>query len=350
MSSPIERRRLLLGGAALGALPTRVRAQSGGDNVLEIKTAETASIDGRDWDKPMAGGNTVDAVHRSVLLRFPTAGDEIADFLRSGHVLVSAELVMHYAGYEIVPERYIWRDGLGRKVWTENPPTWHIQAWPLRQPWAADAKTGPTFNASVNGMRYWKRFGAADPQADRVFDLLEPKELSKEQTEARIDIIKVLSTPAVDRDAGERMRWLEQCGFLLRKVETYDTRYRALGDAYEWAMPIGGHGLKFNAPRLVLTTRRTGGRVSIVMPLPQQGDWQRRTKDASRPTAVMPTLAQVDEKVPGTRSGCSARGVPPWKPRTLQNCCAPAAITRPNGRPTRMPRATRNTWPTSRAS
>ncbi|MEI6201431.1 MAG: hypothetical protein WCP68_05730, partial [Enhydrobacter sp.] len=86
MSSPIERRRLLLGGAALGALPGHALAQAGGD-VLEIKTAETASIDGRDWDKPMPGGNTFDAVHRSVLLRFPTAGDEISEFLRSGRVV-----------------------------------------------------------------------------------------------------------------------------------------------------------------------------------------------------------------------------------------------------------------------
>src|SRR5476649_1881425 len=294
MSSPIERRRLLLGGAALGVLPGHAFAQSGGD-VLEIKTAETASIDGRDWDKPMPGGNTFDAVHRSVLLRFPTAGDEIADFLRSGRVLVGAELVLRYAGYEVVPERYILRDGMGRKTWTENQPTWHVQAFPLRKAWAADADTGPTYNASANGMRYWKRFGAADPQSDRVFDLLEPKELSKDQTEARIDIIKLLSTPVVEREAGDRLRGLENRGFLLRKLETYDTRYRAQGDAYEWAMPIGGHGLKFEAPKLVLTTRRTGGSVSIVMPMRLQEDWKLRAKDDTRPTAVLPTLQQVME-------------------------------------------------------
>ena len=124
MSSPIERRRLLLGGAALGALPSRASAQSGSGDILEIKTGETATIDGRQWDKTFVGGNTVDAVHRSVLLRFPTAGDEIAEFLRRGRVLIRAELVMHYAGYEIVPENYICRDGMGRKAWTENPPSW----------------------------------------------------------------------------------------------------------------------------------------------------------------------------------------------------------------------------------
>ena len=293
MSSPIERRRLLLGGAALGALPASASAQSDGD-ILEIRTSETATIDGRQWDKPMVGGTTFDAVHRSVLLRFPTAGDQIAAFLRRGRVLVGAELVLHYAGYEIVPADYTCRDGLGRKVWTENPPTWHVLAAPLRKPWAADAETGPTFNASVNGLRYWTRFGAGDPQADRVFDLFEPQELSKERTEARIDITKMLATPALEREAGERLRALDHQGFVLRKLETYDTRYRQ-EDAYEWAMPIGGHGLTFDAPKLVITTRRTDGSVDIAMPTGLQGDWKTHSKDGSKPTAVLPDLQQVME-------------------------------------------------------
>jgi hypothetical protein len=300
MSSPIERRRLLLGGAALGALPVvtagRAAAQPAA-YVLEIKTSETATIDGRDWDRPMPGGVTVDAVHRSVLLRFPTAGDEIADFLRGGHVLVGAELVMLYAGYEIVPQRYTFRDGLGRKIWTENPPTWHVQAFPLRQSWAADADTGPTYNASVAGVRYWKRFGAADPQGDRFVDLLEPKELSNDRPEARIDILKLLSTPVFEHDPGERLRGLENRGFLLRKLETYDTRYRSPGDAYEWAMPTGGHGLKFDAPKLVLTARRTTSQVSVAMPMRAPQDWKSRAKDGSRPTADLPSLQKVMESI-----------------------------------------------------
>jgi hypothetical protein len=294
MSSPIERRRLLLGGAALGALPVRAMAQGSGD-VLEIKASETATIDGRTWDKPLVGGTTFDAVHRSVLLRFPTAGDEIAAFLRRGRVLVGAELVLHYAGYEIVPADYVCRDGMGRKAWTENPPTWHVLAAPLRKPWAADAETGPTFNASVNGLRYWSRFGAGDPQADRVYDLFEPQELSKERTEARIDITRMLATPALARDAGERLRALDHQGFILRKLETYDSRYRDPGNAYEWAMPIAGHGLTFDMPRLVITTRRTDGSVAIVLPPGLQGEWTTRSKDGSKPTAVLPGLEQVME-------------------------------------------------------
>jgi hypothetical protein len=98
------------------------------------------------------GGTTVDAVHRSVLLRFPNAAEDIADLLRRGRVLVRAELSLGYSGYEIVPDGYLCREA-GRKAWTDNLPTWHVHASPLRQAWAADKTSGPTFNASVNGRR-----------------------------------------------------------------------------------------------------------------------------------------------------------------------------------------------------
>ena len=254
MSFSIARRRLLLTGAALGAAPHALAQGRDGD-VFEIPKHETATIDGRQWDVPLPGGMTVDAAHRSVLLRFPTAAEDIADLLSRGRVLVRAELALAYAGYEIMGEGGLSRE-IGRKAWTNDPPTWHIQAWPLRQAWTADKASGPTFNASVNGRRYWARYGASDPAHDRHADLLEPQELSFAKTEARIDITRLLSTAAIERDAGQRLRWLEQSVVLLRKVETYDSRYREPNDSYEWAMPTGGHGLRFATPRLVITSRR----------------------------------------------------------------------------------------------
>ena len=52
---------------------------------------------------------------------------------------------------------------------------------------------------------------------------------------ARFDITRLLATEVLAKDLGARLIALEACGFLLRKVETYDSRYRALGDAYEWS-------------------------------------------------------------------------------------------------------------------
>ena len=70
------RRSLIVTAASLAA--PRAFAQRGQES-FEITASETATIDGRQWDTPMPGGTTMDAVHRSVLLRFPGAADQIAD-------------------------------------------------------------------------------------------------------------------------------------------------------------------------------------------------------------------------------------------------------------------------------
>ena len=198
------RRSLIITAASLAAPPAFAQR---GQESFEITQSETATIDGRQWDTPIPGGATMDAVHRSVLLRFPGAAQQIADLLRGGRVLLRAELVLRFAGTEIVPEGYLCRDGLGRKLWTEDPPIWHVQAWALRRPWKAGKEHGPTFNASVNGKRYWKRYGASDP-SDRLGNWAEPQELSTYTSEARFDFTKLLATAALKREAGERLRWI----------------------------------------------------------------------------------------------------------------------------------------------
>jgi hypothetical protein len=313
MPFSLRRRHLLLSGAALSAtnlgsgMGSPAFAQRGDDGPLEITTNETATIDGRQWHTTFVGGGTVDAVHRSVLLRFPTAADQIGDFLRAGRVLLSAELALTYGDYEIVPDGYLCRDGLGRGPWTNNPPNWHIEAFPLRQAWKADRARGPTFNASVNGARYWGRYGASDGQRDRLFDALEPQELSAASREARFDVTKLLATPLLATDAGDRLRWLADSGFLLRKLETYDSRYREPGNAYDWNMSTGGHGLRFATARLIVSGRRTTGLVTIAMPATIEVELQLTKPDGSRPTAALLPLAQLVERgrraamVQGTR-------------------------------------------------
>ncbi|MCA0304239.1 MAG: hypothetical protein LCH95_17675 [Proteobacteria bacterium] len=297
MSARLTRSNFLRGGAAFGAASLPLAASARGEELFEVTDSETATIDGRAWDTPIVGGTTVDAVHRSVLLRFPGAADTIALLLHRGKVLVKAELGLTYSGYEIVPEGYTCREALGRPLWTRDPPTWHVQAWPLRRPWVADAATGPTFNAAANGRRYWTRYGASDPAGDRFAELGEVQELSGARPEALFDITRLLATDVLARDAGARLLMLEQCGFLLRKVETYDTRYRQ-ADAYEWAMPIGGHGLHFAKPRLLLTCRPLsgGGTVALALP-PRTGG---ATADGSRPTATLFPPAELAQRAART--------------------------------------------------
>ncbi|GEP59111.1 hypothetical protein [Reyranella soli] len=92
------------------------------------------------------------------------------------------------------------------------------------------------------------------------------------------------------------MLLLEQCGFLLRKVETYDSRYRQ-SDAYEWAMPTGGHGLRFTNPRLLLTCRPITGGGTVAVTVPARLDRKALlTADGSRPTALMFTPQEIVER------------------------------------------------------
>lgn len=286
-----------LAGGGLSASPVGAFAaprRVSGEQVFETTEAETATIDGRHWDTPIVGGSTVDAVHRSVLLRFPGAADDIGFLLRQGRLLVKAELSLFYDGYEIVPEGYTCRDAMGRPLWTADPPTWHVQAWPVRRPWIADAADGPTFNASVNGRRYWARYGATDPAHDRFAEPLDAQELSLKASEARFDITRLLASDMLAREAGRRLLLLEECGFLLRKVETYDSRYRQLNDAYEWAMPTGGHGLRFARPRLLLTCRPIVGGGTVAVSLPPRLDRHALlSADGSQPTARLPPPQEI---------------------------------------------------------
>ena len=84
----------------------------------------------------------------------------------------------------------------------------------------------------------------------------------------------------------------------MRKVETYDSRYRSLGDAYEWAMPTGGHGLRFASPRLVLTARPAtrSGTTAVTLPAPLDAAALFGTADDSRPTAVLPAPAEIIQR------------------------------------------------------
>jgi hypothetical protein len=111
-------------------------------DALVMESAETGGLDGRDWNKAFPGSKTVDAVHRSVLLRFAGASEMIAARLNSGVRIIAAEIQLDYAGYELVPDGSIVRDGMGKDAWKKNPPTWHILAAPIRLPWKSDTAFG----------------------------------------------------------------------------------------------------------------------------------------------------------------------------------------------------------------
>ena len=108
------------------------------------------------------GAIVFDAVHRSVLVRFPGSAQRIAEALGRSFAIEKVELVLPHRATELWAEGYAEPPGMSflGDSWAGKSPRWHAVAWALRQPWTADGQRGPTFNASVNGLAYWKHFDA----------------------------------------------------------------------------------------------------------------------------------------------------------------------------------------------
>ena len=136
----------------LGALSSEAMAA----DPLVLQNRETAVIDGRDWNKSFPNVRTADAVHRSLLLRFPGAAEQIAARLAQEGKIAKAEIVFEYEDIELQPGGYEVRGQL-RDTVKKDPPRLHYVAWALRRPWcSAEGVPAPTFNAKrllVFGMK-----------------------------------------------------------------------------------------------------------------------------------------------------------------------------------------------------
>lgn len=245
------------------------------------------------------GALVFDALHRSALVRFPDAAERIAARLRKGNRIERVELVLPFRDTELWPEEYAEPPlGFLGDLWVKEPPTWHAIGWALRRPWTADSDFGPTFNASINGVAYWEQFGARSERTDRSATQFGPTEVSHRATEGRMDVTALLDDTTFGRTLGERLRTMADCGFLLRKWETYDMRYFVGG--YEWGTATGGRGILLGAPTLVVTFAPGDAPSDDELRLPPRADIQalvNRAAAVGKPTgnatATMPTPAEL---------------------------------------------------------
>jgi hypothetical protein len=178
------------------------------------------------------GALVFDAVHRSLLIRFPDAADQISARLRQGAAIEKVELLLPYKGTELWPEGYLEPAGMSflGGQWRDWSPRWHAVAYVLRQPWSADEKVGPTFNAYANGTGYWAKYGARDPQHDRYPTRFGPAEVSKQSPQGVVDLTPVLTDGAYGSTLAERLRVVADQGVLVQKQETYDRHAVAARD------------------------------------------------------------------------------------------------------------------------
>jgi len=244
-----------------------------------------------------------DALQRSMLVRFPDCAEKIAEQIAKGYAIKKAELVLPFKDTELWPpgtDQFATPDGyLHRRNWDvdkmyrDNPPQWHALAWVLRKPWNADGKTGPTYNAFINGAGYWAKYGAQDTEKDRYPKQFGPAEVSYKITDGRIDVTAALTDETFGATPGQRLRQFADNGLIVRKLETYDHRY--FRDVYEWATSTGGRGILISTPKLSVEFTKSGAQK---VELPPATDFTTLTKElqaaGGRPTAVMPTAAELE--------------------------------------------------------
>jgi hypothetical protein len=216
------------------------------------------------------GAIAFDALNRSLLVRFPGLLGTVLDRIRQGYAIQKLELVLPFRDTELwppgnpnfaPPDGYLYRTNWGvDELYRKLPPRWHAVAWILRRPWQADAKWGPTFNAYINGVGFWTKYGAGDEQQDRFPARFGPAEISENAPEGRIDVTALVNDPRYGETLASRLRHLDCCGFVVSKLESYDARY--YGGAYEWGTATGGRAILVRTPKLVATLSRSGARDS----------------------------------------------------------------------------------------
>ncbi len=261
------------------------------------------------------GAIAFDAVHRSLLVRFPGAAEKIAAKLGAGLAVQKAELILPFRAAELWPEGYLEPAGMSflGDAWAKDSPRWHAVAYALRKPWFADAQRGPTFNAAVNGQLFWAKYGAQDLRQDRYERQFGPAEVSAANAVGRLDVTAALNDPAFGATAAERLRQFEDCGFVVRKWEVYDARLWQGG--YEWATATGPRGILIGSPKLEVTMTPIATREKSACRLPTAPELSKLS--GGTPTAVLPSAEQIG-KLAARLKFQRPQGMPDWQWQRVQ--------------------------------
>lgn len=272
------------------------------------------------------GALAIDALQRSLLVRFPGAAEKIAETMAAGNTIKKVELVLPFRDTELVPPGnteyapadggYYYRTNWGTgELWLKSLPQWHAVAWALRKPWsAADPAQAPTYNAFINGTGFWTKFGAQDEKQDRFPGRFGPAEVSFKNPEGRLDVTSLLTNSEFGATPAERLRVLSDNGFLVKKWETYDHRY--FTGVYEWATATGGRAILLNAPKLAVTFEKGKpseplGTLPPAADIPALAGKIKGTPEAGKPTALMPTPEEIRKLE--ARYDSKPKDMPEWQ-------------------------------------
>ncbi len=247
----------------------------------------------------LPGGLVFDAVHRSLMVKFPTASQQILDEIHRGFQITKIELVLPFRDTELWPEYYRTPTGLSflGSTWKNTPPRWHAVGEFLRRPWENDPTYGPTFNANINGVSYWTKYGAQDATND-YFPGTYLAEVSSAQPTGAIDLTTAIAAPSLlGATLADRLDVLNNRGLVIKKLEVYDASYWSGG--YEWATETGQRGILVHTPQLVVQFAPIAvPDASVAKPafdLSTEISRVQQTGSGGSPTAVMPTADQFTQ-------------------------------------------------------
>jgi hypothetical protein len=195
-----------------------------------------------------------DAVHRSMLVRFPGFAETVATKISEGKVVKNAYIELEQIGTELWAENYNSYNGLSffGDSWAKSKPNWHAQAYALRKPWSADKIEGPTFNANINGTQYWAKYGARDTEQDRFPTRFKQiNDFASNENIGKVDITATFNDATFGTSLTKRLETIEQNGFIVNKEEYYDLSGIGVTQ-YEFGTGRGMQGILVKKPKLVV--------------------------------------------------------------------------------------------------
>jgi hypothetical protein len=269
------------------------------------------------------GGLVFDAVHRSLLVRFPTAAATITAELNKGFRIRKVAVILPFRATELWPEYYRGPAGLSflGGLWKDHPPRWHAIAWLLRRPWSADPLHGPTFNANIAGVSHWTKYGAQDVAQDR-FGGSFSAEVSSSQPNGELDLTAAIAadSSALGGTLPDRLAVLNNQGLLIRKLESYDFFYFQGG--YEWGMGTGGRGILVHTPTLQVEFEPDPApathAAATALNLSREIERVQQSGSGGAATAVLPTEAEFADL--SARFGFHQPGwMPAWQWERVQS-------------------------------
>jgi hypothetical protein len=307
-------------------------AEDGAAQIFDpiVKGRSPTAIWSPDQRNGRPGAIAFDALNRSLLVRFPGSAQTISDWMQRGYAISKIELVLPFRDTELWPpgdtnlapsDGYLYRTNWGvDELYRRLSPQWHAVAWALRKPWQNDERSGPTFNAYINGLGFWTKYGASDEQYDRFPTRFGPVEVSEKVPEGRFDLTPLMSSAIFGDSLEARLQHLDCCGFLINKLETYDARYYTgiSTGAYEWATATGGRAILVNTPKLVVRLSRLespniGSTPSGGMPTLDVATIAKELANGSggRPTATLPAEQELAHL--GQTLGTKPTWMPAWQ-------------------------------------